>query len=104
MESTRNLRLASNDAFVARFSASLMFAVWQPFVLQLGVPMSTLRLWKSLTALHGLVRFPAHYLGGQLDDKLGFRDPFLANWAGLLVALAVLVFSVKEPRLHEEAP
>jgi MFS family permease len=57
-----------------------------------------------LAALRGLVRFPAPYLGGQLYDHLGFRAPLLANWIGLLVALAVLVFLVKEPRHHEEAP
>lgn len=44
MDSKWNLRVASGAAFAAGFPANLMFAVWQPFVLQLDVPMSTLRL------------------------------------------------------------
>lgn len=36
--------------------------------------------------------------------SLWLSSPLFANWVGLLVALAVLVFLVKEPRRHEEAP
>ncbi|UCC75754.1 MAG: hypothetical protein JSW37_09565 [Anaerolineales bacterium] len=75
MDSTRNLRVASSAAFVAGFSANLMFAVSQPFVLQLDVPMSTLGLLESLGGRRGLAGALIQPVGGWLSDRFGFRAP-----------------------------
>ncbi|KPL21180.1 MAG: hypothetical protein AMJ93_10225 [Anaerolineae bacterium SM23_84] len=82
---------------------SLVFAVRQPVVLLLGVSKRTLGLLESQDGRRGLAGVLTQPVGGWLSDYLGFRAPLLANWIGLLVALAVLVFLVKEPQRHEEA-
>jgi len=39
-----------------------------------------------------LIGFPAHYIGGLLYDRFGFKAPIMANLVGVAIALAV-----KEP-------
>jgi len=82
-----NLRIASSNAVLTGLSSNMMRAVWQPFVLSLGAPMSTLGLLESLGGYRGLFTGPLQYAAGWLSDRLG-RKPLMAvgNLAGLLAA------------------
>ncbi len=82
-----NLRIASSNAVLTGLSSNMMRAVWQPFVLSLGAPMSTLGFLESLGGYRGLFTGPLQYAGGWLSDRLG-RKPLMAlgNLAGLLAA------------------
>jgi MFS family permease len=55
----------------------MTFAVWQPFVLSLGAPMSTLGLLESLGGQSGIVTTLIQSVGGWLSDHLG-RKPLIA--------------------------
>jgi MFS family permease len=50
-----------------------------------------------VNAFRGLIGFPAPYIGGLLYDRFGFRAPILANLVGVAIALAAIIFAVKEP-------
>ena len=50
-----------------------------------------------LSAFRGLFSFPAPYIGGLLYDRFGFQAPILANLAGIVIALVVIIVMVKEP-------
>ena len=87
IEPRRNLRVIAIISFLAGLSASMMFAVWQPFVLSLGAPMSTLGLLESLGGRRGMVAALVQPVGGWLSDRLG-RKP-LIGLGGLSGFLAV---------------
>jgi MFS family permease len=69
----------------------MMSTVWQPFVLSLGAPMSTLGLLESLGGMKGLLPSLIQFIGGWLSDRLG-RKPFMA--LGSLATLASVSFYV----------
>ena len=64
-------------------------AVWQPFVLSLGAPMSTLGFLESVGGRRGLVTAVLQPIGGWVSDRLG-RKPLVA--LGSLLGLLVMVF------------
>ena len=64
-------------SFLAGTSLSMTFAVWQPFVLSLGAPMSTLGLLESLGGQSGIVTTLIQAVGGWFSDRLG-RKPLIA--------------------------
>jgi len=59
-----NLRIVAITSFLAGTSLSMTFAVWQPFVLSLGAPMSTLGLLESLGGQSGIVTTLIQAVGG----------------------------------------
>jgi len=65
----------------------MMQAVWQPFVLSLGAPMSTLGLLESIGGPQGIVTAMVQPIGGWLSDRRG-RKPFIVL-GGLAGVLAV---------------
>jgi len=76
-EGPRNLRVVAITAFLAGLFSSMTHAVWQPFVLSLGAPMSTLGLLESLGGWRGVVPALIQPIGGWLSDRLR-RKPLLA--------------------------
>jgi len=89
-EKQRNMRVIAITAFLAGLFSSMIQAVWQPFVLSLGAPMSTLGLLESLGGWRGIVTALIQPIGGWLSDRLG-RKP-LVVLGGLLGLLAVSFF------------
>jgi MFS family permease len=89
---TRNLRTIVAKSILSGMSSSMTRTVWQPFVLSLGAPMSTLGMLESLGGLRGLLPAPLQYIGGWLSDRLG-RKPFIAlgNLSGLLAVCLVVL-------------
>jgi len=74
----RNRRVLSASFFIEGFFTYLLQAVWQPFVLGLGAPMSTLGLLESIGgAKMGIVANLSQLLGGWLSDRRG-RKPVIA--------------------------
>lgn len=90
-EGPRNLRVVAITAFLAGLFSSMTRAVWQPFVLSLGAPMSTLGLLESLGGWRGVVTALIQPIGGWLSDRLG-RKPLLA--LGSLLGLLAVSFYV----------
>jgi len=90
-ETSRNLRVIASTSFLAGFSYSMMQAVWQPFVLSLGTPMSTLGLLESLGGFRGVVTALIQPVSGWLSDHLG-RKPLIA--LGSLASLLAVSFYV----------
>jgi len=90
-EKQKNLRVIAATAFLAGLFSSMMQAVWQPFVLSLGAPMSTLGLLESLGGWRGVVTSLIQPIGGWLSDRLG-RKPLIA--LGSLVGLLAVSFYV----------
>jgi MFS family permease len=88
----RNLRALSGTGLLGGFAHMMMFAVWQPFVLSLGVPMSTLGLLESLGGRQGLAATLTLPFAGQLADRVGRRPLVLLGHA--FTVLAVGVYSV----------
>ncbi|MFB0534139.1 MAG: MFS transporter [Anaerolineae bacterium] len=91
-EASRNLRVVASTSFLAGLSYSMTQAVWQPFVLSLGAPMSTLGLLESLGGRRGVVTALIQPVSGWLSDHLG-RKPLIAlgSLTGLMaVSLCVL--------------
>ena len=84
----RNLRVVSLRAVLVGLASSTLRAVWQPFVLSLGAPMSILGLLEALGGWRGVLPAPLQYLSGWLSDRLG-RKPFivLGSLAGMLGAV-----------------
>jgi MFS family permease len=84
-EDSGNLRVVAVKSVLSGLAFSMQRTIWQPFVLSLGAPMSTLGLLESLGGMRGLLPAPVQYLGGWLSDHLG-RKPFmiLGNLAGFL--------------------
>ncbi|HID87306.1 MAG TPA: MFS transporter, partial [Anaerolineae bacterium] len=66
-------------------------AVWQPFVLSLGAPMSTLGLLESLGGRRGIVTALIQPVSGWLSDRLG-RKPLIA--LGSLLGLLLVLFYI----------
>jgi MFS family permease len=79
-----NLRTASLASFLAGLTSSMTSAVWQPFVLSLGVPMSTLGMLESLSGFNGLVPTLVQPFAGWFSDRLG-RKPIIA--VGILTGM-----------------
>jgi DHA1 family multidrug resistance protein-like MFS transporter len=73
----RNRRVLSASFFIEGLFTYLVQAVWQPFVLSLGAPMSTLGLLESIGGPKmGIVSNVAQLLGGWLSDRRG-RKPII---------------------------
>jgi MFS family permease len=95
-ENPRNLRVVASTSFLAGLSYSMIQAVWQPFALGLGAPMSTLGLLESLGGRRGVVITLIQPASGWFSDRLG-RKPLtaLGSLASLLAvslyALAAIV-------------
>jgi len=91
-ERERNLRAMAGTGLLGGFAHMMMFAVWQPFVLSLGVPMSTLGLLESLGGRQGLSATLTQPLAGQLADRLGRRPLVLLGH--LFTVLAVILYAI----------
>nr|MBC8249473.1 MFS transporter [Anaerolineales bacterium] len=88
---SENLRVIAITSFLTGLFSSMTRAVWQPFVLSLGAPMSTLGFLESLGGRRGIVTALIQPIGGWLSDRLG-RRPLVA--LGSLLGLLVMVFYV----------
>ncbi len=86
---SKNLRVIAVSSFLTGLFSSMTQAVWQPFVLSLGAPMSTLGFLESLGGRRGVVPAVIQPLGGWLSDRLG-RKPLVA--LGSFLGLLVMVF------------
>ncbi|MFQ5814503.1 MAG: MFS transporter [Anaerolineae bacterium] len=86
---SQNLRVIAITSFLTGLFSSMTRAVWQPFVLSLGAPMSTLGFLESVGGRRGLVTALIQPIGGWASDRLG-RKPFVA--LGSLLGLLVMVF------------
>ena len=86
-----NLRVIAITSFLTGLFSSMTQAIWQPFVLSLGAPMSTLGLLESLGGRRGIVTALIQPIGGWLSDRLG-RKPLVAM--GSLLGLLVMVLYV----------
>ncbi|MFQ6059021.1 MAG: MFS transporter [Anaerolineae bacterium] len=97
IETPRNLRVIATTAFLAGLFSSMMQAVWQPFVLSLGAPMSTLGFLESLGGRRGLVTALIQPASGWLSDHFG-RKPFIAlgSFLGLLLVFFYILASALE--------
>ncbi|HUW10301.1 MAG TPA: MFS transporter, partial [Anaerolineae bacterium] len=96
----RNLRVFAVTHFLSGLASSMMQAVWQPFVLSLGAPMSTLGLLESIGGAGGIVTAIIQPIGGWLSDRKG-RKPFivLGGVAGVLaVGFYVVAAATKDWR------
>ena len=92
---SQNLRVIVVTSFLTGLCSSMTQAVWQPFVLSLGAPMSTLGLLESLGGRRGLATTLIQPIGGWFSDRLG-RKPLLAlgSFLGLLVMVFYLLAAV----------
>ncbi len=90
-----NLRVIAITAFLSGLFTSMMQAVWQPFVLSLGAPMSTLGFLESLGGRRGIITALIQPLSGWLSDRLG-RKPLivLGSLLGLLLVLFYILAAV----------
>ncbi len=88
---SQNLRVIAVTSFLTGLFSSMTRAVWQPFVLSLGAPMSTLGFLESLGGRRGITTALIQPIGGWVSDRLG-RKPLLA--LGSLLGLLVMVFYV----------
>ncbi len=82
--SSKNFRVIAGASFLTGSSYNLIAAVWQPFVLSLGVPMSTLGLLEGVAGRRGALAAVLQPLTGWLSDCLG-RKPLIV--LGSLVSL-----------------
>ena len=87
----QNLRIIAATSFLTGLFSTMTRAVWQPFVLSLGAPMSTLGFLESLGGRRGIVTALIQPIGGWVSDRLG-RKPLVA--LGSLLGLLVMVFYV----------
>ncbi|MEA2086219.1 MAG: MFS transporter [Chloroflexota bacterium] len=94
----RNLRVITATAFLAGLFFSMMQAMWQPFVLSLGAPMSTLGFLESLGGRRGIVTALIQLISGWLSDRLG-RKPLMA--LGSLFGLLLVFFYILAARLND---
>ena len=92
---SRNLRVVGIAAFLAGLFSSMTYAVWQPFVLSLGAPMSTLGFLESLGGRRGIMTALIQPVSGWLSDCLG-RKPLmvLGSFLGLLVVCFYILATV----------
>ena len=88
---SQNLQVIAITSFLTGLFSSMTRAVWQPFVLSLGAPMSTLGFLESVGGRRGLVTALIQPIGGWVSDRLG-RKPLFA--LGSLLGLLVMVFYV----------
>ena len=88
---SQNLRVIAITSFLTGLFSTMTRAVWQPFVLSLGAPMSTLGFLESLGGRRGLVTALVQPIGGWVSDRLG-RKPLVA--LGSILGLLVMVFYV----------
>ncbi|MCP4539219.1 MAG: MFS transporter [Chloroflexi bacterium] len=86
-----NLRVIAAKASLDGLSSTMVRTVWQPFVLSLGAPMSTLGLLESLGGMKGILPALIQFIGGWLSDRVG-RKPFMI--LGSLASLAAVSFYV----------
>ncbi|MBC8447642.1 MAG: MFS transporter [Chloroflexi bacterium] len=86
-----NLRVIAITSFLTGLFSTMTRAVWQPFVLSLGAPMSTLGFLESLGGRRGITTALIQPIGGWVSDRLG-RKPLVA--LGSLLGLLVMVFYV----------
>jgi len=94
----RNLRVIAITAFLSGLFTSMMQAVWQPFVLSLGAPMSTLGFLESLGGRRGIVTALIQPVSGWLSDRLG-RKPLIA--LGSLLGLLLVFFYILAATLND---
>jgi predicted MFS family arabinose efflux permease len=52
-------------------------------------------------AFRGVIGFPAPFLGGLLYEQFGFQAPLLANLAGVLIALVLIIATVRDPQRED---
>jgi MFS family permease len=92
---SQNLRVIAATSFLNGLFSSMTRAVWQPFVLSLGAPMSTLGFLESLGGQRGLVTAVLQHVGGWVSDRLG-RKPLvtLGSFLGLLVMAFYVVAAI----------
>lgn len=96
----RNLNVLAGSQFFAGLFGTITQAVWQPFVLSLGAPMSAVGLLESIGGAHGIVTALIQPVGGWLSDRMG-RKPLilLGGLAALLgTALCVLAAATRQWR------
>jgi len=93
-----NLLVIAATAFLSGLFSSMMQAVWQPFVLSLGAPMSTLGFLESLGGRRGIVTALIQPISGWLADHLG-RKPFIA--LGSILGLLLVFFYILAAMLND---
>jgi len=91
----RNLKVIAVTAFLAGLFYSMMQAVWQPFVLSLGAPMSTLGFLESLGGRRGIVTALIQPISGWFSDHLGRRPLIvLGSFLGLLLVFFYILAAI----------
>ncbi len=53
-----------------------------------------------LTAVRGLLAFPAPLLGGFLYERFGYAAPMIASLAGVVLAMALVLLLIVDPRVR----
>ena len=92
---SQNLRVIAVTSFLNGLFSSMTRAVWQPFVLSLGAPMSTLGFLESLGGRRGLVTAVLQPIGGWVSDRLRRKLLLtLGSSLGLLVMLFYVLAAV----------
>ena len=79
-------------AFLRGAHNSVYNVIWQPFVLSLGVSMSTLGVMNSLGGMNGIITTLAQPVGGWLADRIG-RKPFLLA-SSVFIAIGYTIFAI----------
>ena len=94
----RNLRVVSARAILSGLASTMGRAAWQPFVLSLGAPMTTLGMLEAVGGMRGLLPAPVQYVSGWLSDRLG-RKPFIVLGCVSAVLAAALFI---QAALHQD--
>jgi len=86
----RNLRVVIAGSFLSGLSTSMSKAIWQPFILSLGAPMSVVGLLESIGGQQGIVTSLIQPIGGWLSDRLGRKRLLVVGF--LIGALGVALY------------
>jgi DHA1 family multidrug resistance protein-like MFS transporter len=84
----RNLRVASAAKFLSGLG-SMSEAVWQPFVLSFGLPVSMLGFLETLGSFKGIATSLLYPVAGWLADRLGRKPIIIVGALGSLLAFTL---------------
>ncbi len=87
-EKSRNLRVASMASFLSGLG-SMTQAVWQPFVLSFGLPVSMLGFLETLGSFKGIVTSLLYPAAGWLADRVGRKPIIVTGALGSLLAFGL---------------
>jgi MFS family permease len=88
---SRNLRVVLAGSFLSGLSSSMSKAIWQPFVLSLGAPMTIVGLLESIGGQQGIVTSMIQPVGGWLSDRLGRKRLLVAGFLVGVLGVALYV-------------